>query len=285
MKALILGSSGMLGTDVVGALIERGHTCVSAPKTACDITDIRQVRRAIAHSTADLVINCAAYTKVDQAETDVDTAFAVNAAGAANVARATAEASLPVIHISTDYVFDGTATTAYLECTPINPKSVYGQSKALGDYQVQRLNPQHLVVRTQWLYGNHGPNFVSTMLRLATSRDTLTVVDDQWGSPTYTYDLARALVQLAEDRSYGTYHLTNSDYCTWKEFAEAIMAAAKFDVTITGISTELYGSPAPRPRFGVLDNRQWRSEGRSPLRGFNDALAHFLAHTPNKVSA
>lgn len=285
MKALIFGSSGMLGTDLVGALSERGHTCVSAPKAACDITDSRKVRQAIEHSAADLVFNCAAYTKVDQAEVDIDLAFAVNAAGPTNIARATADIGLPMVHVSTDYVFDGMATEPYLESAPINPKSIYGKSKALGDYQVQRLNTKHTIVRTQWLYGVHGPNFVRTMLRLGASRDNLTVVDDQWGSPTYTYDLARALVQLAEEQAFGTYHVTNSGQCTWQQFAQAIFHQAKLDVKVTGISTQDYGSPAPRPRFGTLDNRLWRSEGRTPLRSFQDALSHFLAQSINKVSA
>ena len=274
----------MLGTDLVGALNERGHTCVSAPKAACDITRPAHVKKAIETADADIVFNCAAYTKVDQAETDQENAFAVNAAGPANIARVTAALGLPLVHVSTDYVFDGDATEPYLESAPINPMSVYGKSKALGDYQVQRLNHRHIVVRTQWLYGLHGPNFVRTMLRLGESRDKLTVVDDQWGSPTYTHDLARALVQLGEEKSYGTYHITNSGQCTWQAFAQTIFQIAGQHVHVTGISTDDYGSPAPRPRYGVLDNRQWLSEGRTPLRRYQDALAHFIAHSSNKVS-
>jgi dTDP-4-dehydrorhamnose reductase len=284
MKALIFGSAGMLGSDLLGALTERGHTSVSLPRSDCDITRADRVRQAIGDSGADLVFNCAAYTKVDKAEEERDLAFAVNGAGPANIARASATMGIPLVHLSTDYVFDGQATEPYIECAPIAPLSVYGKSKALGEVQVQRLNRKHILVRTQWLYGKNGPNFVRTMLRLGASRSELSIVDDQWGSPTYTYDLARALVRLAEDQSFGTYHVTNSGCCTWKEFAEAIFEQSKLQVRVSGTSTEAFGSPAPRPRYGVLDNRKWLGQGHKPLRHFNQALAHYLAHQLENAS-
>jgi dTDP-4-dehydrorhamnose reductase len=284
MKALIFGSAGMLGSDLLGALTERGHRSVCLPRQDCDITQAKPVRQAIEDSGCDVVFNCAAYTKVDQAEEERDLAFAVNGAGPAHLARASAAKGIPLVHVSTDYVFDGQSSEPYLECAPIRPLSVYGKSKALGEYQVQRLNRQHIVVRTQWLYGQSGPNFVQTMLRLGASRKELSIVDDQWGSPTYTYDLARALVTLAEDQSFGTYHVTNSGSCSWKDFAEAIFEQAKLEVAVSGISTADFGSPAPRPRYGVLDNRLWRSEGRAPLRHFQQALSHYLAHQLENAS-
>jgi len=284
MKALIFGSAGMLGSDLHGALTERGHRSVCLTRQDCDITDAARVRQAIGDSGATMVFNCAAYTKVDKAEEERDLAFAVNGAGPANIARASATMGAPVVHVSTDYVFDGQASEPYIECAPIGPLSVYGKSKALGEYQVQRLNRQHIVVRTQWLYGRSGPNFVRTMLRLGANRSELSIVDDQWGSPTYTYDLARALVTLAEEQSFGTYHVTNSGSCTWKEFAEAIFEQAKLQVQVSGISTADFGSPAPRPRYGVLDNRMWRSQGREPLQHFSQALTHYLAHQLENAS-
>lgn len=284
MKALIFGSAGMLGSDLRGALSEHGHRTVCLRRQDCDITRPKQVRQAIGDSGCDVVFNCAAYTKVDQAEEERELAFAVNGAGPAHIARASASMGIPLVHVSTDYVFDGQGTNPYLECTPIAPLSVYGKSKALGEYQVQRLNRQHIIVRTQWLYGQSGPNFVRTMLRLGASRSELSIVDDQWGSPTYTYDLARALVPLAEEQSYGTYHVTNSGSCSWKEFAQTIFEQAQLDVTVHGISTAAFGSPAPRPRYGVLDNCLWRSEGREPLQHFQQALTHYLAHQMENAS-
>jgi dTDP-4-dehydrorhamnose reductase len=285
MKALVFGSAGMLGTDLIGALADSGHPYVALPRSACDITNPKDVRQALEDSGAQIVFNCAAYTKVDDAEVNAETAYAINGVGPATIARLTHELGVAMVHVSTDYVFDGQAQEPYLESAPIAPMSVYGKSKALGDYQVQRLNPKHILVRTQWLYGANGPNFVRTMLRLGTTRNELTVVDDQTGSPTYTYDLARALVQLAADESYGTYHLTNSGSCTWKQLAEVIFQQAELSVQVNGISTEAYGSPAPRPRYGVLDNRMWLSQGRKPLRHFTAALSHFLSHNLDKATS
>lgn len=277
MRALIFGGNGMLGRDLALALQMRGHHAVALGHGDADITQLGAVNEAVRRTGPEIVFNCAAYTKVDQAETDMEQAFAVNAHGAGNVSLAASLAGVPVVHVSTDYVFDGSRTEGYLEEAPLAPLSAYGRSKAEGEERVRCANPHHLIVRTQWLYGAGGPNFVRTMLRLGKQRTSVQVVDDQIGSPTYTPDLANALVFLAERNATGTYHVTNSGTCSWREFAQAIFGLAGMAVDVEPITTAKLGRPAPRPLNSVLLNHRWRQAGYPPLRPYAAALADYMS--------
>jgi dTDP-4-dehydrorhamnose reductase len=276
MKALIFGGRGMLAQDLERELLQKGHSPIALDRFQADVTQVESVRNAVLSVHPDLVFNCAAYTKVDAAETEPEAAFRVNGVGARNVAAVTAAFALPMVHLSTDYVFDGTKVEGYGEWDPLKPLSVYGESKALGEFQVRSLNPHHLIIRTQWLYGFDGPNFVQTMLRLGRERSRVQVVDDQVGSPTYTRDLAAALITLVEDHAIGTYHLTNSGTCSWRQFAEHIFQTAGLPIAVDPIDSAQLARSARRPMYGVLHNRMWVAEGRVPLRSYVEALADYL---------
>lgn len=276
MRALILGAAGMLGQDLLFALKARGHEVVPAIRAEADVTDPGTLLRVVRGCRPDVICNCAAYTMVDLAESNSCEAYAVNGAGARNVASAAVEIGAHVIHLSTDYLFDGSRVEGYAEWDPIAPLSVYGRSKALGEFQVKSVNPKHTIVRTQWLYGRGGPNFVKTILQLGHDRGEVQVVADQFGSPTYTRDLAEALTALAEDRAYGTYHITNSGTCSWKEFAETIFRLGGLKVRVNPITTNQLARPAIRPLHAVLINQMWLADGRKPLRHYEAALMDYL---------
>lgn len=249
---MITGGTGMFGTDLAAVARENGHEVVALGSRDCDIRDLEAVRRAVAG--ADVVVNAAAYTAVDAAETDEAGAFALNATGAHNVAVATREAGAKFVHISTDYVFDGSSPEPYAETTPQNPKSAYGRTKAAGEWAVRTAHPDALVVRTAWLYGQHGPNFVTTMLRLAGSHETLNVVNDQHGQPTWTLDLARYVVALIEnDAPGGYYHGTSQGSTTWFDFTREIFALNGLDPDrVQPTTSDTFPRPAPRPANSVL---------------------------------
>jgi dTDP-4-dehydrorhamnose reductase len=254
MKLLITGAAGMLGIDVTAAATAAGHEVQALSRAQLDITDTEAVAGAVAGARPDAVINCAAYTNVDGAESDPDSAAAVNAVGAGNVAAAAAAAGAWTVHVSTDYVFDGTKTSPYLEPDPTGPRSVYGSTKLLGERSVALNAPDHhTVVRSSWLFGNGGPCFPATMLRLAAEHETLKVVDDQIGCPTFTGHLGPALVTLAtRDRIPGVLHLAASDQCSWFEFAMETLAGAGLLTTVEACSTAEFPRPAKRPAYSVL---------------------------------
>lgn len=271
MKYLITGAHGMLGHDLQQALAGRDVTALS--RADLDITDADAVRAAVAGH--DVVINAAAYTKVDDAEEHEGEAHAINATGAANLARAAAESGATLVQVSTDYVFDGTATTPYPEDAPLNPVSAYGRTKAVGEQLALKLNPGRTsIVRTAWLYGAHGPNFAKTVLRLASERDELTVVSDQIGQPTWTLDLARQIVALLDsDAPAGVYHATNSGQASWFDFAQAIFRAAGLDpARVKPADSSQFIRPAPRPAYSVLGHGAWQRAGLKPMRNWDDAL-------------
>ncbi|MBD3367409.1 MAG: dTDP-4-dehydrorhamnose reductase [Candidatus Eisenbacteria bacterium] len=266
----------MLGRALVGAL-EGNAEVTAVDLDDFDIGDGDAVMAAMLQTAPDVVFNCAAYTNVDGAESDRETAFRVNAVGAGNVARAAAEAGARLLHVSTDYVFDGRATEPYAEDAPTDPSSVYGQSKLAGEREVLSACGNALIVRTAWLYGHGGRNFVETVLRLADGGDTLRIVDDQTGSPTYATDLAAVLKDLAATDVAGYVHATNSGTCTWYEFATAILnAVGRDDVPVEPIATEDFGRPAPRPRYSVLSlERLEEVLGWTP-RHWKKALVEYL---------
>jgi dTDP-4-dehydrorhamnose reductase len=270
---LVVGANGMLGRDLMtvfpGELrgVDIGEI---------DITSPESVRTLLVSLKPEVVVNVAAYTDVDGCETNRELAFAVNGAGVGYLARVSADIGAKLVQISTDYVFDGGKGSPYLEDDPTGPLSVYGQSKLLGE-QNARLNPNHLIIRTQWLYGLHGKNFVETMLRLATERTELSVVDDQIGSPTWTVDLAGAIRALVEAGCRGTYHAANAGFCSWNEFARAIFADAGVKITVKPMTTTELNRPAPRPLYSTLDcGKLARDSGFMP-QGWRDALKTYLS--------
>ncbi len=276
MHILLLGSSGMLGHALTAALSQQ-HKITGLDLPDLDITNISAVQSFVFSHCPDLLINAAAYTDVDGCESNIDHAFAVNATGPRNLAVVCNELDIPLIHISTDYIFDGNSSEPYKESDNPNPQSVYGKSKLLGEQYVRELTNKHYIIRTSWLYGQNGKNFVDTMLRLAGERDEISVVNDQVGSPTYTVDLAQAISELITEPAYGTYHLTNSGTCSWYEFTlEIFKQAGITGVRVKPITTEELNRPAPRPKYSVLDNSKWIASGRPPLRPYQDALKEYL---------
>ncbi|MDQ1582555.1 MAG: dTDP-4-dehydrorhamnose reductase [Microbacteriaceae bacterium] len=272
MKYLITGASGMLGHDLQAALADRDMTALG--RTALDVTDLAAVREAAAGR--DVIINAAAYTKVDDAEANEDAAHAVNAVGPRNLAIAAAANGSRLIQVSTDYVFNGSATKPYAEDEPLDPISAYGRTKADGERFARAEHPDGtFIVRGAWLYGANGPNFAKTMLKLAASHETVSVVNDQRGQPTWTADLATQIVLLAEsDAPAGVYHGTNSGEATWFDFARAVFSAAGLDPDrVTPTDSSNFVRPAPRPSFSVLGHEAWRSAGLRPMRDWNEALA------------
>jgi len=264
---LVFGAGGQVGRELLGLAEVRGIEAVGLARADADITDPGAVRRAIARHAPRLIVNAAAYTAVDKAESEPQAAASVNAEGAAIIARAAAEAGTPLVHISTDYVFDGAKAAAYDESDPVSPLGIYGQTKAAGEAAVRAAQPQHVILRTAWVYGVFGANFLKTMLRLAGERDSLRVVADQRGCPTSTIDIAEAI--LAIDRaiaaekacSWGTYHFAGTGVTTWHGFASEIVAAQKAftgrDPPVAAITTAEYPTPARRPANSELDSSRF----------------------------
>lgn len=260
----------MLGTDLLAAL--DGRDVVGLTRAELDVTDASAVDAAV--DGFDVVLNTAAWTNVDAAESHEAEAFAINATGAGNVARATAARGSRFIQVSTDYVFDGSATVPYAEDEPRHPVSAYGRTKAEGERLALEENPLTSIVRTAWLYGQHGPNFAKTMLRLAAERDEVAVVTDQVGQPTWTVDLARQIVALIDaDAPPGIYHGTASGQASWYEFARAIFESAGLDpARVKPTDSAQFTRPAPRPAYSVLGHDAWQLTRIAPMRDWREAL-------------
>jgi dTDP-4-dehydrorhamnose reductase len=264
MKLLVIGSKGQLGWELCRQGKERGFNLVPLDLPEFDITDQSAVSSTVPRSNADLVVNAAAYTAVDKAESEPDLAFAVNRDGPSYLAMACAEIGIPLIHVSTDYVFDGCKEGPYLETDQVCPIGVYGKSKAAGEEKVRRRLKEHIILRSSWLYGVHGNNFVKTMLRLGKEKQELSVVDDQYGCPTFAADLAEAILTISssigrgQNISWGTYHYCGSGNTTWYGFASKIFEIAKdYDTLklkkVIPISTLEYPTPASRPENSIMD--------------------------------
>jgi len=286
MRILITGANGMLGHDVLRAGERAGHELVGVDLPEIDITDPVAVQELLTglrgeEGSLDGVLNCAAWTDVDGAETHRELAHAVNADGAGNLARAAAAIGVPLLHISTDYVFDGTPPLdgegrprPYLESDPTGPRSVYGETKLAGELQVLAASPRHTVVRTAWLYGVDGPNFVATMLRLAGERDAVQVVDDQIGSPTWSGHLAPAVLGLLERGVRGLVHLTGAGEVSWNGFAREIFRQAEVSCRVQTATSEQMARPAPRPAWSALESER---DDVLPMPDWRDGLAGYLA--------
>jgi dTDP-4-dehydrorhamnose reductase len=272
MRYLITGASGMLGLDLQAALVGRDVTALG--RTDLDVTDADRVRDAV--QGHDVVINAAAYTKVDDAESHEGEAYAVNATGAANLAAAAAAAGAKLVQVSTDYVFDGTAESPYSESAPRNPISAYGRTKAAGEELALAANPNGTyLVRTAWLYGAGGPNFAKTMVRLSESHETVSVVTDQLGQPTWTADLARQIVALLDSGApAGIFHGTSSGQGSWFDFTRAIFGEIGLNPDrVTPTDSSQFVRPAPRPAYSVLGHGNWSATGLRPMRDWREALS------------
>jgi dTDP-4-dehydrorhamnose reductase len=276
MKLLITGSQGMLGTDVCTVARRRGHEIVGFPHSRLDITDAGAVQDAVRAARPDVVVNCAAWTDVDGAETSPEEALVVNGAGAGHVAGAAFQSGAWTIHVSSDYVFDGAKRDPYVESDPVAPKSGYGRSKLAGELAVAAEAPErHTTVRSSWLFGASGHCFPATIRRLAAERDELTVVDDQVGCPTFTGHLAEALVDLADRRVSGVLHVAADGGCSWYEFAREIVASSGLACEVKPGSTSDLARPAPRPAYSVLGTEREPEAPRLP--GWRAGLADYLA--------
>lgn len=282
MKILVTGTGGQLGRELCDRLAQTEHEFIPFTRVDADFATAEHVRAAISARRADWVINCAAYTAVDRAESDSAAAFAVNRDAARAVAEGVAAYGGRLLHVSTDFVFDGMQSHPYREDDVPNPIGVYAQSKWEGEQSVRAILPDALIVRTAWVYGAHGHNFVKTMLRLAAERDELRVVDDQIGSPSWTGDIAEALIALIDQDAQGCYHFTNEGVASWYDFAAAILEEARmlgFPVKaqwVTPIPTSGYPTPARRPAYSVLDKQKIRAALARPIPHWHESLVAML---------
>jgi dTDP-4-dehydrorhamnose reductase len=271
VRLLVVGADGQLGSDVV-RLLSPTVEVTARIMDELDVTDRAALRREVEGLHPDVVINCAAYTAVDRAETEPDAAYRVNVLGARNVAQAAERVGARVVYFSTDYVFDGTATQPYDEEAPLGPLSVYGRTKLLGEQATREANPDHLILRLAWLYGSTGHNFVRTILRLAREKDQLRIVDDQVGSPTFTEDAVHQLWTALEEGCSGTYHCVNAGQASWYTFASRIVRRLGLSIPVIPIHTQDYPTPAHRPAYSVLADRKFELERLNSMRPWEDAL-------------
>ena len=285
-RIALIGSNGQLGSDIV-RLWPASVLCRSGGELRClthadlDVGDETQVRTVLTDLRPDVVINTAAFHRVDDIETRPDEAFRVNAVGVGHLARACNSLGASLVHFSTDYVFAGNKATPYVEADPTEPVSAYGISKAAGEHYLRYLLPRHVLVRTSGLYGvagasGKGGNFVETMLRLAREGKPISVVDDQVCAPTYTHDLAEVVLEVIARGEYGTFHITSAGQCSWYEFARAIFELSGIEPDLSPTTSAAYGSPARRPAYSVLENAHLRAAGLQQPRHWRDALAAYL---------
>lgn len=277
MKVLVTGVKGQLGYDVVNELTKRGHESVGVDIDEMDITDGEACRRVITEAAPDAVIHCAAYTAVDAAEDNEDLCRRVNADGTRNIALVCRDLDIKMVYISTDYVFDGQGTRPWEPDDARDPLNVYGVTKCEGEMAVEELVKKFFIVRIAWVFGVNGKNFIKTMLRLGQERGAVSVVDDQIGSPTYTYDLARLLVDMTESEHYGRYHATNEGFCSWYEFAcEIFKQAGMAEVKVTPVDSSQFPAKAKRPMNSRMDKSKLAANGFTPLPAWQDALGRYL---------
>ena len=274
MKLLVTGAAGMLGRDVMLAAGNAGHDVVGFGHNALDVTDAAAVTAKLGQERPDVVIHCAAWTDVDGAEEGEEEAMAVNGAGAGNAAAAAAAVGASVVYVSSDYVFDGAKGAPYVETDQPAPLSAYGRAKLAGEEATAAANKRHFIVRSSWLFGIGGGNFVETMLRLAADHGEVLVVRDQVGSPTYTWHLAHGIVRLIEGVEFGIHHMAAAGACSWYEFAREIFDQAKVECRVLSATTEMLGRPAPRPAYSALASQR---EHVIELPSWQDGLAGYLA--------
>ncbi len=282
MKLLVTGAAGMLGRDVMLAAGNAGHQVVGFGHAELDVADEAAAAAKIEAERPDVVINCAAWTDVDGAEEAEEEATRISGAGAGNVAAAAASVGASVVYVSSDYVFDGSKRAPYVETDQTAPLSAYGRGKLAGEEATRAANKRHFVVRSAWLFGVGGPNFVETMLRLAADHGEVLVVRDQVGSPTYTWHLAYGIVRLIEGVEYGIHHMAAAGACSWYEFAREIFEQAGVECKVMSATTEMLGRPAPRPPYSALASQREHAIG---LPSWQDGLAAYLSQRRAEAEA
>ena len=298
-KVLVTGVNGQLGYDVVRELDKRGYEAIGVDREVMNLTNSEEIRRVMNDISPDGVIHCAAYTAVDAAEDNIELCERVNALAVKDIAECAKYLDIPMIYISTDYVFNGMkginqnnvdevaytiednniCKECYLEYTEddkVNPINVYGRTKCEGEMYVRDILDKHYIVRISWVFGENGNNFIDTMLRLSKDRDELNVIDDQVGSPTYTKDLAPLLVDMLESDRYGTYHATNDGYCSWYEFAKEIFDVAGVDIKVNPITTDMYPTKAKRPFNSKMSKEKLKNNNFRTLRSWKSAVKDYI---------
>ena len=276
MKILVTGVKGQLGYDVVKALESRGHQPVGVDHEEMDLMNNNMIQNFIMNLKPEAIIHCAAYTAVDQAEEEVEICYQINAEAVKVIAECAKTLDIPMIYISTDYVFDGTKASEYVETDIPNPINVYGASKLKGEQYVQQLLEKFYIVRISWVFGINGNNFIKTMQRLGNEQDQLNIIHDQVGSPTYTAHLAPLLVDMIETDQYGIYHATNEEYCSWYEFADEIFKQSQLDVMLHPITTDQYKTKAKRPLNSKMSKQKLSDYGFHRLPTWQEALKNYL---------
>jgi dTDP-4-dehydrorhamnose reductase len=282
MKLLVTGAAGMLGRDVMLAAGNAGHDVIGFGHTELDVSDAATVESKLEAERPDVVINCAAWTDVDGAEEAEETAMAVNGTGAGKVAAAAAAVGASVVYVSSDYVFDGAKRSPYVETDQPAPLSAYGRTKLAGEEATAAANPRHFVVRSSWLFGIGGNNFVETMLRLAEHQNEVLVVHDQVGSPTYTWHLAYGIVRLIEGLEHGIHHMAAAGRCSWYEFAREIFEQAGVECRVLAATSDMLGRPAPRPAHSALESQR---EHAIELPSWQDGLAGYISQRNSEKEA
>lgn len=275
MKLLVTGYNGQLGYDVVNEAHSRGVEAVGVDIQEMDITNKQQVNDVIKTGNYDAVVHCAAWTAVDKAEEMVDVCRKVNVEGTQNIVDVCKELDIPVMYFSTDYVFSGEGTEPWNEYDNRTPLNVYGQTKYEGELAVETY-PKHFIIRIAWVFGKNGNNFIKTMLRLGKEKGAVSVVDDQIGSPTYTYDLSKLVVDMIQTEKYGTYHATNEGLCSWYEFACEIFKQANMDVKVTPVDSNAFPAKAKRPKNSRMNKSELDKNGFNRLPSWQDALKRYL---------
>ncbi|AZQ45458.1 dTDP-4-dehydrorhamnose reductase [Bacillus albus] len=283
MKILVTGYNGQLGYDVVKRGEKQGLEMQGIGIEDLDITNEAAVYEFVDKVKPDAIIHCAAYTAVDKSEDDKEICWNVNVEGTKYLATAAKKLNAKFVYISTDYVFDGEGTHAFVETDTPNPVGYYGLTKYEGEKVVRSLIDSNFIVRISWVFGINGNNFIKTMLRLGETRDELNVVGDQIGSPTYTYDLARLLVDMVVTEKYGTYHATNEGFCSWAEFAQEIFEIAGQDVKVNSITTEEYPTRAVRPKNSRMSKQKLIDNGFEPLQDWKKATKHYITQLQQEV--
>ncbi len=276
MKVLVTGVKGQLGYDVVNELEKRGHMAVGTDVEEMDITDAGKVETVLKKEKPDAVIHCAAYTAVDAAEDNEDLCRKINAEGTENIAKACQDLNCKMLYVSTDYVFDGEGERPWEPDDEREPLNVYGITKYEGELAVEKYVEKFFIVRIAWVFGKNGKNFIKTMLNLGKTHDEVKVVDDQIGSPTYTFDLARLLVDMIETDKYGRYHATNEGLCSWYDFAKEIFKQAGMNIKVSPVTSEEFAAKAKRPHNSRMSKEKLSENGFERLPKWQDALARYL---------
>jgi len=276
MKVLVTGADGQLGYDVVKKLNELNIDNIGVDKEDFDLTNEKETKEFILDYGPDTIVHCAAYTDVDQAEVERDLCYKVNVEGTKHVAETAKELDTKMLYISTDYVFDGQGEEPFEVTDQPNPINYYGETKYLGEQEVQKLLDKYFIVRTSWIFGEHGDNFVKTMLKLGEERDEISVVADQYGSPTYTVDLAELIIEMVKTNKYDIYHATNEGFCSWYEFAKEIFKVSDIDIEINPVSSDEFETKAERPRNSRLSKNSFIDNKFDLLNEWNESLKQFL---------